>query len=30
MENYKDSVWGQIGQMSLSEDFIRDFKKKLD
>jgi hypothetical protein len=30
MENYKISVWGQISQMPLSDNFIRDFKKKLD
>jgi hypothetical protein len=30
LENYNEGVWGQISQMSLSNDFIRDFKKKLD
>jgi hypothetical protein len=27
LENYNEGVWGQISQMSLSDDFIRDFKK---
>jgi hypothetical protein len=27
LENYNDSVWLQISQKALSEEFIRDFKK---
>jgi hypothetical protein len=30
LENYNEGVWGQTSQMPLSNDFIRDFKKKLD
>jgi type I site-specific restriction endonuclease len=30
LKNTNDSVWLQIGQMALSDDFIRDFKEKLN
>jgi len=30
LENYNESVWLQIHQKTLSNDFIRDFKKKLN
>jgi hypothetical protein len=30
LKSADDSVWQRIGQMALSDDFIRDFKTKLD